>query len=306
MRRISTFFYGIGQGIGSIFRNRAFSLASVGTMSACLFLLGILYIILINFNYMVREAEQGIGITVFFEQGLSDDEIKEIGDKLSSHPASAGVEFTSAEQAWAKYREKSLSAELAESFGDDNPLADSASYTVYIADMAEQTELVDYARSLPGVRKCNDASDIAGKLASFNSLAGYVSGAVIAVLLLVSVFLISLTVTTGVSLRRDEIAIMKLIGATNFFIKIPFIVEGLIIGLVGALIPLAILRTAYDSIISLMASEFGSLLSIVHFVDCDSVMGTLIPVSLLIGVGTGFIGSSATLRRQLMKIELGG
>lgn len=306
MRRISTFFYGIGQGVWNIFRNRLFSLASIGTMSACLFLFGVFYTVIANFNHVVAVAENKVGITVFFDEGLSAERIREIGEEIASREEVTSVVYTSAEEAWESYRTRRLDPELAASFGDDNPLADSASYTVYLSDVSKQAELVEYASALYGVRRCNDIADIAAGLGSFNAVVGYVSGGVIAVLVLVAAFLISMTVSTGVAVRRTEISIMKLIGASDFFIRIPFLVEGVLIGLIGAGIPLVVLRFVYTTVTEAMIREFGPVLETVSLLDCSSVMRSLIPISLLIGVGIGFVGSSATLRHQLIRIELEG
>ncbi|MCR5829789.1 MAG: permease-like cell division protein FtsX, partial [Lachnospiraceae bacterium] len=218
MRRISTFFYGIGQGFAGLARNRMFSLASIATMAACLFLFGIFYIVLANFNHMVREAENNVGITIFFDDGIGYDQIDSIGEKLRKRAEVSEVTFTSGDEAWEKYKSENLSPEMIETFGDDNPLKDSSSYTVYLNDPEMQKDLVAYATGLEGVRKVNDTTDIAEGLTGINTMLAAVSIIIIVVLLLVAVFLISITISTGVSVRKQEISIMKLIGATDIFI----------------------------------------------------------------------------------------
>lgn len=304
MRKISTLFYGIGQGIKNIHRNRLFSLASIGTMAACLFLFGIFYCVLTNFEYLVKEAETNVGVTVFFEDGISADKIELIGDKIKLRAEVSDITYTSAEEAWEKYKSENLNEELIKSFGDDNPLENSASYTVYLSDVSMQSSLVNYIKSLDGVRKVNDKTEIAESLSGFNKVIAYVSGAIIVILLAVAAFLISTTISTGISVRRRELSIMKLIGANDFFIRIPFVVEGILIGLVGAGIPLVIVRIGYVKIIEIMEEKFSSVFQTVRFLSADAVMSKLIPISLLIGVGVGFIGSQLTLRKQLRKIEL--
>ncbi len=304
MQKIRTFFYGMGQGLKNIGRNKMFSLASIATMSACLFLFGIFYFVLENFEYMVREAETSVGVTVFFDNGISDDEIIEIGDKIKQRAEVAQIEFISAEAAWEQYKADKLSPELIETFGDDNPLENSASYVIYLNDVSMQDSLVRYLESMEGIRKVNDAEEIADSLSGFNSIIGVVSVAIIVILLAVSIFLISITISTGVSVRRQEISIMKLIGASDYFIRIPYIVEGIIIGFVGAAIPLVVLHFAYGRIIVLLEENFSSIFNIVSFLDISEITGKLIPMLLILGVGIGFIGSNMTLRRQLRKIEV--
>lgn len=304
MRGISTFFYGIGQGIKNIFRNRTFSLASIGTMAACLFLFGTFYIVLANFGSIVRNAEKNVGITVFFDDGTSDGRINEIGRQISVRAEVYSVEYTSAQQAWEEYKNTKLSKELAATFGDDNPLENSASFTVYLNDVSMQDMLIRYISQLEGVRKINDTKDIAESLSGINKAIAIVSAAVIAILLLVAAFLISMTISTGVSVRKQEISIMKLIGASDYFIRIPFVVEGLIIGLLGAAIPLVIMKFAYNGVTAALQKRFTSVFSAEVMLSEFDIMKVLIPVSLLIGVGIGFLGSRLTLRKQLRKMEI--
>ncbi len=304
MRRISTFFYGIGQGFAGLARNRMFSLASVATMAACLFLFGIFYIVLSNFNHMVREAENNVGLTVFFDDGISDEEVEGIGDKIRRRAEVSEVTFTSGDEAWEKYKSENLSPEMIETFGDDNPLKDSSSYTVYLNDPEMQKDLVEYLRDLDGVRKVNDTAEISEGLSGLNTVLATVSIIIIVVLLLVAIFLISITISTGVSVRKQEISIMKLIGATDHFIRIPFIVEGMLIGLFGAGIPAAVFFFFYDNMTALLTEKFSSVFSIVTFLDRNEVMKVLIPVTAAIGIGIGLIGSNMTLRRQLKKIAV--
>lgn len=304
MQKINTFFYGIGQGIKNIFRNRMFSLASIGTMAACLFLFGIFYIVLENFEHIVKSAETNVAVTVFFDEDMTEDAILAVGDKVRTRAEVHRVEYTSAETAWENYKSSKLSPELAESFGDDNPLKGSASLTVYLNDVSMQDSLVRYITMIDGVRKCNDAAAVADNLAGVNKAIAIVSGVIIAVLLFVAAFLISMTISTGISVRKQEISIMKLIGASNYFIRIPFIVEGILIGLIGAGVPLVILRVTYSKIVSGLGEKFASVFNLLSFLDVSEVMKTLVPVSLLIGVGIGFLGSRITVKRQLKRIEV--
>ena len=126
-----------------------------------------------------------------------------------------------------------------------------------------------------------------------------VSIAIIGILLVVSVFLISNTVTMGVTVRREEIAIMKYIGAKDSFVRAPFILEGMIIGIVGAVIPLIILYFAYEKTVSFIMTRFSILNSILDFLPVAEVYKTLLPVGLLLGVGIGFVGSMVTIRKHL-------
>ena len=304
MRNISTLFYGMGQGMKNIFRNRMFSLASIATMAACLFLFGVFYAVIVNFRSMITKAETRVGITVFFDAGITDEEIDEIGKKIKLRAEVSEVELTTAEEAWEQYKREKLSPELVETFGSDNPLENSASYTVYLNDISMQDSLTRYLKEMDGIRKVNNKKDVSDSLTGINSVLTVLAVSIIIILLGVTIFLIRITISTGVSVRRQEISIMKLIGATNFFIRIPFIVEGIFIGIIGAAIPLAILTFGYDAIIRSLQDNFQILLANTEFVKSYEIMKVLVPVSLGLGVGIGFIGSNMTLGRQLRKIEV--
>lgn len=301
--RISTFFYSLKQGIKNIRRNRMFSLASIGTITACLFLFGIFYFVVANFQYMVKTAETSVGVTVFFDTGIDDEQIKKIGEDIKSRAEVASVEYISAEETWKNYKEKYLNPELAETFGDDNPLADSASYSVYLNDVSMQKSLVSYIEGLKGVRQVNHSDSVANTLKTFNALVGYISAAIIIILLAVAIFLISTTVTMGIAIRKEEISIMKLIGATDTFIRAPFIVEGVIIGLIGAILPTVSLYFIYYKIISYITEKYINIFHAFQFLEAEDVFSRLVPISLCIGIGIGFIGSYMTVRRHLRHNE---
>ena len=140
---------------------------------------------------------------------------------------------------------------------------------------------------------------VAHTLTDFNSLIGYISAGIILILLGVAVFLISNTITVGISVRREEIGIMKLIGATDYFVRAPFVVEGIVIGLIGAAIPLGILYVLYEKSILYIGDKFKFISNMIQFLSVDQVFHTLVPVALLLGVGIGFIGSRITIRKHL-------
>jgi len=158
---------------------------------------------------------------------------------------------------------------------------------------------VKFAEGLDGVRKVNKSDVVAKTLSSVNKLILYVSAAIILILLIVTVFLISNTVTIGITVRKEEIAIMKYIGAKDYFVRGPFIVEGILIGLVGAAIPLAGLYVVYDKAIDYIMTRFSILNNILDFMPVWDVYKILLPTGLLLGVGIGFIGSFFTIRKHL-------
>lgn len=292
-----------------------FSLASVATMSACIFLFGLFFAIIVNFQYIIKTAEEGVAITVFFKEDATDEQKEAIGDALSEHEGVARVNYVSAEEAWEEFQEQYFEGnpELAEGFKNDNPLANSDNYEVYMETSKDsenlmarsrslsstQNDLVEFAQGLDGVREVNKSDVVANTLSSVNMLVAYVSIAIIAILLGVSIFLISNTVTMGITVRREEIAIMKYIGAKDFVVRSPFVIEGLIIGIFGAAIPLALLYFLYEKAVEYVMTKFTILQNIIDFLPVTSVYRYLLPIGLAMGIGIGFLGSFFTVRKHL-------
>lgn len=296
--RISTLTYTFKQGFKNIFRNKTFSLASIATIGSCVFLFGLFYSVLLNFQNIVKEAQSGVAITVLFDEGVTDERIKEIGDEIAARDEVAKVNYISEDAAWESFKVDYL-GEYADGFENDNPLEGSSNYEIYMKDVSKQPALVQYLESLDGVRNVNRSDITADILSNVNVLIGYVSAGIIFILLAVSIFLISNTVTIGISVRKEEISIMKLIGATDFVVRSPFVIEGIIIGIIGSLLPLIAVYYIYNNVIAYAVEKFSSLSDILKFLSVDQVFYTLTPISIAMGVGIGFFGSFSTVRKHL-------
>lgn len=278
-----------------------FSLASIATMAACIFLFGLFFSLVINFRYIVKNAEEGVAVTVLFEDGTDQATINTIGKKIQQYPGVTDCKYISAEEAWKDFSKDyfSGSEEAASGFENDNPLAQSSSYAVYIDRIEEQDKLVKYIEGLEGVRTVNQLKGATETLSTFNKMISYISVTIIAILLFVAIFLISNTVSIGIAIRKEEISIMKLIGATNFFVRGPFLIEGVIIGLIGSAIPLGLLYVLYEKVVAYILTKFSILNSVVQFMNINQVFEVLVPVGLLLGMGIGLFGSIITIRKHL-------
>lgn len=299
---IGRMFYALRQGFKNIGRNGLFSLASVGTITACLFMFGIFYCIVVNFQFMIQKAESNVGVTVFFEETITEDEMLEVQKLIDSREEVSSTTYISAEEAWEDFKKDYFpdgDTGILSGLDQDNPLADCASVQVYLADTSRQNELVDYIKTLNGVSEVNASQIIADSFTNFSRLIGYISMAVILILVFVAIFLISNTVMIGITVRKEEIAIMKYIGATDIFVRGPFIIEGMTIGLIGSGIPVIVLRILYPMVVDFVLGHFSILSGLLTFMDVNAVFNILIPVSLGIGLGIGFIGSYMTLRKHV-------
>ena len=299
--RISSFMYSIRQGIKNIKRNLLFSLASIGTIVSCLFLFGLFYCVIVNFRTAMTDLENTVTISVFFDEGVTDENITMIGQQIRLRDEVNTLDFISADEAWKQYAEEKFDDPQAaiDAFQGDNPLKNSASYKITLKDLSNQAEFVQYLKGLTGVRKVLSSEVTADGVAALNSVVSYASIGIIVILLLVSIFLISNTVTMGITVRKEEIAIMKLVGATDYFVRAPFIVEGVMIGLIGSVLPLILLYFVYSSVITYVSEKFVFLSSMLNFLPVGQVFRVLVPVALLLGVGIGFLGSRVTTKRHL-------
>ena len=296
--KISTLFYTLRQGVRNIFRNKLFSMASIATIAASLFLFGILYSVVMNFQHIVKNAQEGVSVTVFFNEGTSQERIDAIGEQIKARVEVSNIKYTTADEAWAWFQEKYFEGKHTEGF-PTNPLEGYENYEVFLNDVSMQDALVTWLQSLPDVRLVKYSSLTANALTGVNLIVAYSSVGIIVILLGVSIFLISNTVTIGISVRQEEISIMKYIGATDFFTRAPFVNEGMLIGAIGSGIPLLLIYFIYNDVVTSAMSKFQALSSILNFLTVQEVFHVLVPVSLGIGIGIGFLGSFTTVRKHL-------
>lgn len=250
---------------------------------------------------MVHHVESTMGITVLFDENLTEEEILALGDEIGKRPEIREMNYVSAQEAWDSFKAEYFAGheELAEGFAEDNPLAGSASYVIFLNDISEQENFAAYLQGISGVRQVNYSSTTAAGFSSFNKMLGALSLAIIGVLLAVAVFLISNTISVAAAFRRRESQIMRFIGATNFMIRAPFIVEGVVIGLIGAVIPLAGMYVLYTKMVVYLVERFHILSNMLYFIPIGDIYPVMVAVSMALGVGIGFFGSFFTIRKSL-------
>lgn len=300
--KISTLGYCFKQGMKNIRRNLLFSLASIGTIVACLFLFGVFYSIILNLEKEITDIKSTVTISVFFEDGTSDDQISNIGNEIKKIDNVDTMNYITADSAWKGYIEDVFNNDMdyvQSVFGTDNPLEDSSSYEITLKNVGKQEETVEAIKAISGVRKVNSSDTTAASLDAISNIIAYASVGVIGILLLVSLFLISNTITIGISVRKEEIAIMKLIGAKDVFVRAPFLVEGVVIGLIGAIIPTIIIYFMYDAMVLYLNEHFSIVQNMIDFVPVQQVFVGMGPISILLGVGIGFFGSLLTTHKHL-------
>ncbi|MBQ9065393.1 MAG: permease-like cell division protein FtsX [Blautia sp.] len=299
--RPSTIWYILKQGFKNIKRNWMFSVASVLTMAACIFLFSIFYSITTNVNYITRQAEEKVPVTVFFDEGLPEERILEISDIIRQRPEVENIVYESGDEAWEKFKETYFGDDsaAADGFRDDNPLVNSSNLQISLNNLEQQSELVSYIEGIEGVRSINQSEQAAETLESVSNVVYYVSLVIIIILLLISVFLISNTVSVGITVRSEEIGIMKYIGATDSFVRAPFVLEGIILGTIGALIPLGAFYFIYHEVAGFILRTYNVLSLSIDFISAPVIYRTLLPIGVALGLGVGLIGSFVTIRKHL-------
>ena len=298
---ISSFGYSLKQGLKNIGRDMLFSLASVATIAACIFLFCLFYAIVGNVRRSAETAETTVGITVFFDEGLEESRILSIGEEIEGREEVERVTYTSAQEAWESFQAEYFGEmeELAAGFAGDNPLADSASYEIFLKDIGQQDAFVEYLMSIDGVRKVNYSRSAVTALKNMNRIISLLSAGIIGILLAVAIFLISNTISVAAAFKKQENQIMRLIGATNWIIRAPFLVEGVIIGLIGALIPLAGIYVLYQKAAAYIDERYTVVTEIFKPMPIAELFPSMVGVALALGVGIGFFASFFTVRKHL-------
>ena len=299
--RISTFWYCLKQGIINICRNILFSLASIATISACIFLFCLFFALIANVQNVAKTAETTVGITVFFDEDMPEDQILAAGDVIRGWEEVREAQYISAAQAWENFKTDYFEGmeELAEGFADDNPLSGSASYEIFLNNIEEQDKIVERLEGMEGVRKVRYSSTAVAGLTSAGKMVGAMSAVIICVLLAVAVFLISNTISVAAAFRRRENEIMRLIGATNYMIRAPFVVEGVLLGALGAAVPLAGMYVLYQKAVIYIGEHYQMLAGMFEPIPLGDIFPYMAAAAGCLGAGIGFFVSYFTIHRHL-------
>lgn len=298
--RLRTLQYSIVQGLKGLFKNRLMSMASIGIIATCLFLLGVSYCILFNVDYMVKNFDDNLGIVAFLNEDLSEKDAQELKTIIEAKSQVKSVVYTSPMEAWNEFKgELEASDDILQQLEKDNPLSGSASFDIFLYDASFQEEFVQYLNNLNGIRKIDYSQDSIDIFVSFSTLLKSISFVIISILIGIAILLIANTIKVGLYVRRHEINIMKYLGARDSFIRLPFIFEGIIIGLLGATVPYAIIYYSYDYIVEIINKDFMLLSSFMQFVELNAITTYLLPIFIGIGVGIGVIGSAISIHRHL-------
>jgi len=292
--------YYLREAFVSVARNRLMSLSSIVTVAACIFILIFSICIAVNLDFMLEKLEQAGGIMVTIDNEVAQEDVLTLFAAVEALEHVESAEYISADAALADFA-SSMSADegsqLIEKLSEDNPLRRYISVTMDSARNAQM--VIDEIEAMHGVVRVRHSQDFTSMLISINNIVRIVSIVMILVLSLLSIIIIMNTIKLTVNSRKTEITIMKYVGATEWFIKWPFVIEGIIIGVAGALVPIIVSWFVYDGAIEAIQTNVALLSSIVVFKESIELFPILIPVALLLGAAIGTLGSVTSMRRYL-------
>ncbi len=295
--KYNRFGYLIGEGFSNVFKNKKSTGASLMIMCATMIIFGIFLMLSENINHFVDDIKSEQGFQVFLKTDATDEEIQEVGDKIRQIDAVSTVEFKDKEYAYNFMKEKfGESADLLEGYGYDFY---STSYIVTLTDLRLSKDVQNQISQFDNVKKIQSSDETVTTLLNVANGIKIVTAVILVLLVIISIFIISNTIKLTVHARRKEISIMKYVGATNNFIRWPFIVEGMIIGILASIISIIIVGGAY-SILAEQAVNSSFMLKIgLNLLSFKDMISSIIVVYMLLGIGIGALGSVISMRKYL-------
>ena len=290
--KMNNFKYLLTEGIRGIFLHGFMSFAAVCVTVACLLIVGSFSILMYNVSIMVEDLNRTNEILVYVDAELPDAEAKSVGTKINKIENVQNSQFVSREEALADFVEEHQGDEAFSGVAAEDL---RHRYVVTLMDNTKMKDTVSALEQIPGVAKINAAYELAEGFTTLQSVLRIASLAVIAVLLVVSLLIISNTVKLAMYDRKDEIAIMKMVGATNGFIRMPFVVEGFTLGMVGAIAAFGLEWVMYDTLINRI-SQVDSL-QLFTFVAFQELLIPMIVTFGAAGMFVGFVGSWTSIQR---------
>ena len=292
----STLKYLFKEGIIGLWRNRTMAVASIGTIVLCLLILGMSYGVGTNIDYLIEQIETKFGITAYIKEGLTELEILNLRYEVEQLEDVASVTYISKEEALKNFSADNEDESLFEMFKEDNPLP--ASLEITTVDIKNQGQLIERLNNIEGIDETVYFQNETQTFINIRNTVNYICYGILICLIVVGLLLMSNTIKLTVYIRKREINIMKYVGATDSFIRVPFLIEGMLVGFIGALISSLMVTFAYDWI-SEKAANVSGVLAELSLVPTAEIISSLIPMYLALGIGIGLIGSMFAIHKHL-------
>lgn len=287
--------YLIGEGFRNVFKNKKSTFSCLAIMCATMLIFGIFFVVGKNIRNAIDQVESSQAIEVFIQNDATDEQIKQLGQEILSIDGVNTVQYKTKEQALNQMKEVLKSNQEILNGMDIFP----ASYIVKLTDLQKSAQVQDEINKLDNVKNINSSDETTEKLVSLGNTINIITGIILVLLILISIFIIGNTIKLTVHARRKEISIMKYIGATNSFIRAPFVVEGIIIGTIASMLSVVLIGLAYNMISSrIVGSSLNNIIGF-NLLSFQDLFSLIIIVYALLGIGIGIIGSAMSMRRYL-------
>ena len=297
--KYSIFGYLIGEGFRNFFKNKKSTAASLIIMCATMFIFGIFFLIGENVNYIIEQVQSDQAMQIFINPDATAEQEKELETKIKAIQYVNTIEYVSQEQALNDMKSwlGEDSSLLDPYSGEENPF--KASYVITLTDLTKSDEVEEQINTFENVASITVGNDTINKLVDIANGIRTATGVILVLLILISIFIIANTIKLTVHARRKEISIMKYVGATNGFIRWPFMVEGILIGIIAALITVVVLGFTYNFIAGGMTNG-GTMATLdLNLLTFSDMLSTLLTVYIIMGIGIGTIGSAISMRKYL-------
>ena len=296
--KYNIFGYLIGEGFSNVFKNKKSTGASLMIMCATMIIFGIFLILGENINHFVAEVESAQGVQVFINNDATQEQIDEIGDKIRQIDGVSTVEYVSKDDALQQMKDRfGDKQDLLEGYEENNIFP--ASYVVTLTDLTKSQEVQDQILTFDNIKKITSKDETVTTLINLANGIKIVTGVILVLLVVISIFIIANTIKLTVHARRKEISIMKYVGATNGFIRWPFMVEGIIIGIISALISIVILGFVYNFVADTIINSSMATTLQLNLLTFSNMLSMLLVVYIVMGTGIGAIGSAISMKKYL-------
>lgn len=289
--RTSNVTYLVKKGISSVWKNLLMSFASFSILMVSLLLVGCSVLLMMNVNTIMKNIENTNEITIYLEEGVTDKQLEHIRTILDKNDDITEVTYHSKEQALEDFRNNMAEYSELLDYLDENPMPEA--FLVRVDDLTKIRHVVDAINSIEGVEKTKAPYDFASILIEIRNTFSLIAGAVLLALVVVSIVIVSNTIRTSVFARRNEISIMRYVGATSGFIKTPFFVEGMFIGILAGAASWGLTWLVYDSVTSLFSADLTlwQMFGFFGLIPFDDIMWIVLAVNCCAGALLGAVGT---------------
>ena len=289
--------YFLSEGFRNVFKNKKSTFSCLGVMCATMLMFGLFFVIGQNINNAIKDLEKEQGMQVFMYPEATDDQIEKLKEDLGKIDGINTIEIVSKEEGYNTMKKRL--GDNAKALDGFTPDFFEVSYIITLTDLSLNNQVYNAVSNLENVKEIQNKSSTIETLANVGKAIRIVTFAIFAILILISLFIISNTIKLTVHARRKEISIMKYVGATNNFIRTPFVIEGIIIGLLSSVISLGLIGGIYNGIAGRLAQDPTIQKTGINILSFNNIFTEIIVVYLILGIGIGVLGSSISMKKYL-------